>query len=1152
MELTRRKFLALSGLGGALALLPEDARGLELLEPIKVDNPLAAYPARDWETVYRDIWRYDSRFVFLCAPNDTHNCLLEAYVRNGVIVRIEPTYGYGKATDVYGNRVTHRWEPRCCQKGLTMMRRFYGDRRVKAPMVRRGLLRWVEQGFPREADGRPPREFFQRGTDEWVRVSWDQALDVAARALVDIVRTYSGEAGQARLRQQGYDPAMVAATQGAGTQTVKVRGGMPLLGATRIYAYYRFGNALALLDAWVRQVGPDRALGARGWDNYSWHTDLPPGHPMVTGQQTVDFDLSAAEHAGLIVVWGMNWIATKMPDSHWLTEARLKGTKVVVVSVEYSATAPKADEVIVIRPGTDPALALGLAQVLIAEGRYDADFVRRFTDLPFLVRLDTLQLLRAAEVFPGREPAELTNFTAVLRPGQAPPAPPLQDRQLVPEALRREWGDFVVWDARSGGPQPVSRDQVGVHWDRLGLDPALEGEFTVTTADGRAVRVAPVFALIRRYLDENFTPAQTAEITWAPAEAIVGLARAIAEHRGRTLIPVGMGPNQFFNSDLKDRAIFLVAALTANVGQKGGNVGSYAGNYRAALFNGLPQYIGENPFDIELDPAKPARVRVYWKGESAHYYDAGDRPLRVGTRLFTGQTHMPAPTKAVFVANSNSILGNAKGAYDVIANTLPRIELWATSEWWWTMTCEYSDIVFPVDAWHELKFPDMCASVTNPFLTVFPRTPHPRLLDTRSDLEVPAGISARLAAITGDRRFLEYWRFVHEGRVEVYLDRILAASNATRGYRFEDLERQARDGIPALMMTRTTPRQTGWEQTQESRPWYTKSGRLEFYREEEEFRALGENLVVYKEPVEATFYQPSVIVARPHPAIRPLPPDRFGIAPADYGRSDVRQVLTLVLPWEDLRKTPSPLVAAGYPLIFHTPKYRHGAHTTGPDTDFLAVVFGPFSDVYRRDRRTPFLAEGYADINPADARARGIEDGDYVWVDGWAEDRPYRGWRAGDPMYRVARMMCRARYYPGTPRGVVRMWFNMYGASHGSVRAHESRPDGLAKNPATHYQAMFRYGSHQSVTRAWLRPTLSTDSLVRKELFGQLLGRGFLADVHTVIGAPRESMARITKAEDGGIGGRGLWHPAAQGFRPTYETPALRRYLAGAYVQVRG
>ena len=39
-----------------------------------------------------------------------------------------------------------------------------------------------------------------------------------------------------------------------------------------------------------------------------------------------------------MVVWGMNWITTKMPDAHWLTEARLKGTRVVVIACEYSAT----------------------------------------------------------------------------------------------------------------------------------------------------------------------------------------------------------------------------------------------------------------------------------------------------------------------------------------------------------------------------------------------------------------------------------------------------------------------------------------------------------------------------------------------------------------------------------------------------------------------------------------------------------------------------------------------------------------------------------------------------------------------------------------------------------------------------------------------
>ena len=69
---------------------------------------------------------------------------------------------------------------------------------------------------------------------------------------------------------------------------------------------------------------------------------------MVTGQQTVEFDLNATEYANTIVVWGMNWITTKMPDAHWLTEARIKGTRVVVIACEYSATATKGDDAVVV------------------------------------------------------------------------------------------------------------------------------------------------------------------------------------------------------------------------------------------------------------------------------------------------------------------------------------------------------------------------------------------------------------------------------------------------------------------------------------------------------------------------------------------------------------------------------------------------------------------------------------------------------------------------------------------------------------------------------------------------------------------------------------------------------------------------------------
>jgi nitrate reductase alpha subunit len=1081
----------------------------------------------------------------VCAPNDTHNCLLNAYVRNGVITRIGPTMKYGLATDLDGNKASARWDPRVCQKGLALTRRFYGDRRVRHPMVRKGFKEWVEAGFPREADGRPPRRYFNRGRDEWVRVTHGDAALLVAAALTNIAATYSEEEGAQRLRKQAYDEEMIAAMKGAGTQTLKFRGGMPLLGVTRVLGLYRMANLVALLDHHVRGVSPDQCLGARGFDNYSWHTDLPPGHPMVTGQQTVEFDLHAIEQADLALVWGMNWIATKMPDSHWLTEARLKGTKIVVIACEVSSTSCKADEAIVVRPGTTPALALGLAHVIFREGLYDLDYVRGFTDLPLLVRTDTLAYLRAEEVL-GHPPAALTNQTRILGAGEKAPPPGLQREQLVPEGLRREWGDLIWWDRRTDSPQAITRDQVG----RLSpvSEPLLEGSVELRLANGSKVRCRPVFDLLREYCSQ-FDPATVEELTWAPARAVERLAREIAAAKGKTLMAVGMGPNQFFNSDNKDRAILLVAALTGNLGRIGGNVGSYAGNYRVALFNGSPQYINEDPFDLELDPAKPARVRQYWRAESAHYYNHEDHPLRVGNRLLTGQTHMPAPTKAMWFANANSILGNVKWHYNTVINVLPKIEMIAVDEWWWTASCEWADVVFAVDSWAELKHPDMTASVTNPFLNVFPRTPLPRIFETMGDIEVLALVGEKLAELTDDRRFSDAWKFVREGRTEVYLQRVLDASSNARGYRISELEAKARQGIPALMMNRTYPKAVGYEQVEDSRPWYTKTGRLEFYREEPEFVEAGENLPVYREPVDSTFFEPNVIVAPPMEVIRPSGPADYGVAENDLS-CEVRQGRNVVRTWPALKVTRHPLAKDGYCFIFHTPKYRHGSHTTPIDVDQIAVLFGPFGDIYRRDKRSPWVGEGYVDINPDDAKELGIEDGDYVWVDSDPEDRPFRGWQKDRRNSSFSRLLCRARYYPGTPRGVTRMWFNMYAATPGSYEAHISRPDGLAKNPRTGYQAMLRSGSHQSATRGWLKPTWMTDSLIRKDLFGQSLGQGFLPDVHCPTGAPREAIVKITRAEPGGLEGIGLWRPAALGFRPRYENKAMRAYLAGNFIAV--
>lgn len=1129
------------------------AESFTYFDPADISNPLAAYPDRNWERTYRDMWAYDNEFTFLCAPNDTHNCLLKAHVKNGAMVRIAPSFGFSQATDLQGNQATARWEPRCCQKGLALTRRFYGDRRAKYPVIREGYLKWIQAGMPRNSDGTIPPEYVEgRGKEAFVKISWDDTFKYTAIVLNNIATTYNGKEGQKKLLAQGYDPLMVEATGGHGTQTIKMRGGMAPLGAMRIFGVNRLANSLALLDAKINKYGPDKAKAARTWDSYAWHTDLPPGHPMVTGNQTVDFDLACTEHANHIIVWGMNWITTKMPDAHWLTEARMKGAKITVIACEYSATANKADNLLVVRPGVTPALALGFAHVIIRDKSYDADFMKKFTDLPFLVRTDNQQLLKPTDIIEGYKKTNPTRNIEVLQKGEKPKPVTQQGTPFVSQELANEWADFVIWDEATGKTAILNRDHYGKHTFDQGVNPALEGRFTLKTTKGETIEVRTVFDLMKEYVMENFDPKSVEELTWAPRAGVESVAREIANNKGKTLFAMGMGPNQFFNNDLKDRAVLFLASITGNIGKVGGNVGSYAGNYRGAYMSGMPAYITEDPFNIQLEPDGEIKTKKYIHYESAHYFNNGDRILRMGKKNLTGSTHMPTPTKTVFVSNGNSLLANAKGHYDNVVNGYPRVDFIGVLEWWWTGSCEYADIVYPVDSWAEFKHADMTLSVTNPFLYIFPRTPFNRIFDTRADIEVLAGIAKALGDLTGDKRFNDYFKFIHEDNSNVYLQRIIDRSNGTAGYKIEDLEKNAKRGIPALLMSRTTPKYVGLEHSQEDRQWYTKSGRLEFYRDEPEFIEAGENMVVFREPIDSTFYEPNVIVGKKHPCIMPDSPQKYGVSPDDLS-TDTRQARNVVKSWDELKHTKHPLTAVDkdYKFIFHTPKFRHGAHTTPVDTDIIAVWFGPFGDMHRRDNRMPFVSELYVDINPNDARELGIEDGDYVWIDADPSDRPFRGWqqKADGDEYELARLKARARYYPGTPRGVTRMWHNAYGSTYGSVKGAKSNKTGLAKNEKTGYQALFRQGSHQSCTRAWLKPTLLTDSLVRKNNMGYGIDKGFEIDVHGATGNPREALVKITLAERGGIGGRGLWEGAAKNMRPTYEDQEFMAYLKGEFVK---
>jgi nitrate reductase alpha subunit len=1143
-KITRNEFLKLSG--AAALSLAFTKLGLQVLDPINVVNPLAEYPDRDWEAIYRNQYSYDSSFTYVCSPNDTHACRLRAFVRNGVILRSETNYDVSRYSDLYGNTATPHWHPRGCKKGQTFHRRMYGPHRLKGPLIRKGWKEWADAGFPvLDAENASKYKFDARGLDELLPIAWEDAYSYIARGMVAIARRYSGEEGATLLREQGYEEEMIQAMGGAGTRTFKCRGGMGLLGVIGKYGMYRFSNTLALLDVHVRGVEQEEARGGRTWSNYTWHGDQAPGHPFTTGLQASDEDFNDLRNSLLHIQCGKNLVENKMPESHFFVEAMERGAKIVTITPEYSPPATKSDYWIPIRPATDTALFLGITRWLMDNNQYNEAFVKRFTDFPLLVRADNLKRLRASEVFPD------------YQAGLAPEGPSFKLQGLT-EQQYSTLGDYVVHDAGSDALAAITRDDVGAVLEDRGIDPSLDWSGTVTLADGSQVEALTLWAMYREHL-ADYDLDTVAEITHAPKALIERLANDIA-----TLSPValhiGEGINHWFHATLANRAQFLPLMLTGNIGRPGAGCYTWAGNYKAALFQASPLtgpgfkgWVAEDPFEPNLDaraPGKDIVAHAYTKDEEPAYWNHSERPLIVdtpkyGRKVFTGQTHMPTPTKVQFFTNVN-LLNNAKHHYEMIKNVNPKIELIISVDIEMTSTVEYADFALAANSWAEFQMYEVTASCSNPFLQIW-KGGLPPLYDTRDDSRILAEVAAALGDELNDQRFRDYWKFILEGKPEIYIQRLLDSSLTTSGYKFEDII-AGKYGEPgaALMLFRTYPRIPFWEQVNDSIPFYTDTGRLNAYSDIPEAIEYGENIISHREGPEATPYLPNVIVSKG----RFVRPDDYGI-PLDAAGWEERTVRNVAMGWEEAKNTKNPLWEAGFNFYCFTPKTRHRVHSSWSTVDWTIILDSNFGDPYRADKRLPGPGDHQLHMNPQAAKDLNIEDGDYVYVDANPADRPYIGWSEEDPFYKVARLMLRVKYNPAYPYHIVMLKHGPFMATEKSVLAHETRPDGLAKSEGTGYMANLRYGSQQSITRDWSMPMHQTDTLFHKQKTGIQFIFGGEADNHALNTVPKETLVKVTKAEDGGLNGKGKWEPTATGFTPGHESDFMSKYLNGETVNVK-
>jgi len=356
------------------------------------------------------------------------------------------------------------YNPRGCQKGCSYSRMMYNPARLKRPLKRTG----------------------PRGSKSWEPVSWDEALTDIADRMIDAITQH-------------------------GPDTVVVDLGTNIIGQTSFASALMFGDAMdAVLLDMNTEIGDDQQ-----------------GVTLTLG------DIGGARspddffNSDLIFLWGGNPVVTQIPNFHFINEARYHGATVVAVCPDLSPSAIRADLWVPVRPGTDAALALGMAKVMVDEGLCADDVLREQTDLPILVRLDNHKMLRESDLV----------------------------REGSNEKLYR-------WEAQRNQLEPVNTNTL-----ELGKSvPALEGTFEVETLRGK-VRVRPVFELLKAKL-ADYTPDRVATVCGVSPDLVRKLARMIAKAKAASNVPV-LGMGKYYHGDLMMRAQILAFVLAGHVGGKG-------------------------------------------------------------------------------------------------------------------------------------------------------------------------------------------------------------------------------------------------------------------------------------------------------------------------------------------------------------------------------------------------------------------------------------------------------------------------------------------------------------------------------------------------------------------------------------------------------
>src|SRR5262245_59613274 len=233
-----------------------------------------------------------------------------------MLVTVEGSNGTTRAVDVRGDPDHPVTRGFLCAKVDRYLERTYHPERVLTPLKRVGL----------------------KGEGRFAPCSWDEALGAIADRLAGIAQAHGS---------QSILPYSYAGTMGYVQSASMDRRFFHLLGAS-------------LLDRTICSTAGTEGMRA-------------------TVGQNLGTDTEGVSQAQLIIIWGSNTLTSNPHLWPFVREARAQGATVVAVDPLATRTTAQCDRHLMIRPGTDAALALGMMHVLFAEGMADRDYLARYT-----------------------------------------------------------------------------------------------------------------------------------------------------------------------------------------------------------------------------------------------------------------------------------------------------------------------------------------------------------------------------------------------------------------------------------------------------------------------------------------------------------------------------------------------------------------------------------------------------------------------------------------------------------------------------------------------------------------------------------------------------------------------------------------------------